>query len=225
MIYAKISTTNVYHRPLTINELDAVKDALTDWRADGIMEDDDEFELRIKKWAEQNRYIHNVDTNAVFYNPESELYYTWNDNHNKTWWTEGIFLKSDDTCIGFTRGKFVDRYYRHHVTAFRPAYRKQGYYAESDLLGCRSIFEIKGIEKEVVMIPTEYLNTNGSIISASTLLGDDEDDVTLTDRIDPVTYRTRTITKEAFLAWFNDPAQEAVRNTPFEIELIHENLF
>ena len=225
MIYAKISSTNVYHRPLTINELDAVKDALTDWRADGIMEADDEFELRIKKWVEQNRYIHNVDTNAVFYNPESELYYTWNDNHNKTWWTEGIFLKSDNTCIGFTRGKFVNRCYRHHVTAFRPAYRKKGYYAESDLLGARSIFEIKGIEKEIVMIPTEYLNTNGSIISASTLLGEDEEDVTLTDRIDPITYRTRIITKEDFLTWFNDPAQESVRNTPFEIELIHEDLF
>ena len=225
MIYAKISSTNVYHRPLTINELDAVKDALTDWRADGIMEADDEFELRIKKWVEQNRYIHNVDTNAVFYNPESELYYTWNNNHNKTWWTEGIFLKSDNTCIGFTRGKFVNRCYRHHVTAFRPAYRKKGYYAESDLLGARSIFEIKGIEKEIVMIPTEYLNTNGSIISASTLLGEDEEDVTLTDRIDPITYRTRIITKEAFLTWFNDPAQESVRNTPFEIELIHEDLF
>lgn len=225
MIYAKISSTNVYHRPLTINELDAVKDALTDWRADGIMEADDEFELRIKKWVEQNRYIHNVDTNAVFYNPESELYYTWNNNHNKTWWTEGIFLKSDNTCIGFTRGKFVNRCYRHHVTAFRPAYRKKGYYAESDLLGARSIFEIKGIEKEIVMIPTEYLNTNGSIISASTLLGEDEEDVTLTDRIDPITYRTRIITKEDFLTWFNDPAQESVRNTPFEIELIHEDLF
>ena len=58
-----------------------------------------------------------------------------------------------------------------------------------------------------------------------TNLGDDEEDTTLTDRIDPITYRTRTITKEAFLAWWNDPAQEAVRNTPFETELIHENLF
>ena len=55
MIYAKLSSTNIYHRPLTMNELDAVKDALTDWRADGIMEADDEFELRIKKWVEQNR--------------------------------------------------------------------------------------------------------------------------------------------------------------------------
>ena len=224
MIYAKISSTNVYHRPLSMNELDAVKDALTDWRADGIMEADDEFELRIKKWVEQNRYIHNVDTNQVFYNPESEFYYTWNDNHNKTWWTEGVFLKSDDTCIGFTRGKFLDRCYRHHVTAFRPAYRKQGYYEESDLLGVRAIFRINGIEKEIVMIPTEYLNTTGSVMS-STLLGDDEDDVTLTDRIDPVTYRTRTLTKEDFLAWYNDPAQEAVRNIPFETEIIHENLF
>ena len=62
MIYAKISTTNVYHRPLTIIELDAVKDALTDWRADGIMEDDDEFELRIKKWAEQNNKNERMDT-------------------------------------------------------------------------------------------------------------------------------------------------------------------
>ena len=53
----------------------------------------------------------------------------------------------------------------------------------------RSIFEIKGIEKEIVMIPTEYLNTNGSIISASTLLGDDEDDVTLTSKESPATAR------------------------------------
>ena len=64
MIYAKISTTNVYHRPLTINELDAVKDALTDWRADGIMEDDDEFELRIKKWTEQIKDAHTHQLNT-----------------------------------------------------------------------------------------------------------------------------------------------------------------
>lgn len=224
MIYAKLSSTNIYHRPLTINELDAVKDALTDWRADGIMEEDDEFELRIRKWVEQNRFIHNVDNNAIFYNPESEFYYTWNDNYNKTWWNDGIFLKSDDTCIGFTRGKFLDRCYRHYVTAFRPAYRKQGYYAESDLLGTRSIFNIKGLEKEEVMIPTQYLNTTGAVMS-STLLGDDDGEITLTDRIDPTTYRNRTLTREAFLAWFNDPAQESVRNTPFEIELIHEDLF
>ena len=224
MIYAKLSSTNIYHRPLTMNELDAVKDALTDWRADGIMEEDDEFELRIRKWVEQNRHIHNVDYNAIFYNPESEFYYTWNDDYYKTWWNDGIFLKSDDTCIGFTRGKFLDRCYRHYVSAFRPAYRKQGYYAESDLLGTRSIFNIKGIEKEEVMIPTQYLNTTGSVMS-STSLGDDEGETTLTDRIDPTTYRNRTLTREAFLAWFNDPAQESVRNTPFEIELIHENLF
>ena len=224
MIYAKLSSANIYHRPLTMNELDAVKDALTDWRADGIMEEDDEFELRIRKWVEQNRLIHNVDYNAIFYNPESEFYYTWNDSYNKTWWNDGIFLKSDDTCIGFTRGKFLDRCYRHYVSAFRPAYRKQGYYAESDLLGTRSIFNIKGIEKEEVMIPTQYLNTTGSVMS-STSLGDDDGEVTLTDRIDPTTYRNRTLTREAFLAWFNDPAQESVRNTPFEIELIHEDLF
>ncbi len=224
MIYAKLSSANIYHRPLTMNELDAVKDALTDWRADGIMEEDDEFELRIRKWVEQNRLIHNVDYNAIFYNPESEFYYTWNDSYNKTWWNDGIFLKSDDTCIGFTRGKFLDRCYRHYVSAFRPAYRKQGYYAESDLLGTRSIFNIKGIEKEEVMIPTQYLNTTGSVMS-STSLGDDEGETTLTDRIDPTTYRNRTLTREAFLAWFNDPAQESVRNTPFEIELIHEDLF
>ena len=60
---------------------------------------------------------------------------------------------------------------------------------------------------------------------SSTSLGDDEGETTLTDRIDPTTYRNRTLTREAFLAWFNDPAQESVRNTPFEIELIHEDLF
>ena len=224
MIYAKNISTNVYHRPLTMNELDAVKDALTDWRADGIMEDDDEFELRMKNWVRQNRLIHEVEYNADFYNPESEFYYTWNPNHDKSWWNEGIFLKSDDTCIGFSRGKFMQRCYHHYVTAFRPAYRQQGYYAESDLLGARSIFKINGIEKDIVMIPTEYLNTTGTIMSM-TNLGDDEEDTTLTDRIDPITYRTRTITKEAFLAWWNDPAQEAVRNIPFETEIIHENLF
>ena len=93
MIYAKNISTNVYHRPLTMNELDAVKDALTDWRADGIMEDDDEFELRMKNWVRQNRLIHEVEYNADFYNPESEFYYTCNQNNYKYFFYEVIFFK------------------------------------------------------------------------------------------------------------------------------------
>ena len=54
MGYAKPTSERLYFKFIEIEDKDALKDALSDWRADGVTESDEEFTLRIKKWLKQN---------------------------------------------------------------------------------------------------------------------------------------------------------------------------
>ena len=59
MGYAKPTSERLYFKFIEIEDKDALKDALSDWRADGVTESDYEFELRVKKWLEQNKLMRN----------------------------------------------------------------------------------------------------------------------------------------------------------------------
>ena len=54
MGYVVPTGERLYTRFIKLEDKDAIKDALTDWRADGVMESDYEFTLRIHQWIDQN---------------------------------------------------------------------------------------------------------------------------------------------------------------------------
>ena len=181
MGYAKPTSERLYFKFIEIEDKDALKDALSDWRADGVTESDEEFTLRIKKWLKQNERMRDEGVEE-----EDDLDVSKVMNRD-CWWTEGIYLRSDDTCIGFTRGKFSGNSYYHYVTAIRPSYRGSGYFGECNLMGNKILFTTyTHIEKQISMIPVDELNKENSYASLDAL-GTDDVRETRTDRIAPTT--------------------------------------
>ena len=226
MLYAKTTGPNVYIRVITINELDAIRDAVSDWRADGTQTPEKQARQNVLEWVERMQWVHK----------ETELYSHLDENGERdfklaedspdmSYWHEGIFLNSDDTCVGIVNGKFLDRVYYHYVTAIRPAWRGTGIYEEADALGSKTLFlTIPNLKHMVVRIPVGKENTSGTVMSQEDL-GNTDGTIELADRIDPVTYHNRIITKEDFIAWYNLPEQETLRNTYYKYEIIEGDLF
>ena len=215
MGYAKPTSERLYFKFIEIEDKDALKDALSDWRADGVTESDEEFTLRIKKWLKQNERMRDEGVEE-----EDDLDMSRVLNRD-CWWTEGIYLRSDDTCIGFTRGKFSGKAYYHYVTVIRPSYRGKGYFGECNLMGNKILFTTyTHIEKQISMIPVDELNKENSYASLDAL-GVDEERETKTDRIAPITYQRRIITRDQFMEWYNKDEQKPLRDAYYNYEIIN----
>ena len=48
MPYIKATGPNLYIRPISINELDAIRECVADWRADGVTLPEKEAKLEVK---------------------------------------------------------------------------------------------------------------------------------------------------------------------------------
>ena len=215
MGYAKPTSERLYFKFIEIKDKDAIKDALSDWRADGVTESDYEFDLRIKKWLDQNTLMR---SEGVAEEDDMKLE---NVMRRDCWWTEGIYLRSDDTCIGFTRGKFSGNCYYHYVTAIRPSYRGSGYFGECNLMGNKILFTTyTHIEKQISMIPVDELNKENSYASLDAL-GTDDVRETRTDRIAPTTYQKKIITRDQFMEWYNKDEQKPLRDAYYNYEIIN----
>jgi len=215
MGYAKPTSERLYFKFIEIEDKDAIKDALSDWRADGVTESDYEFDLRIKKWLDQNTLMR---SEGVAEEDDMKLE---NVMRRDCWWTEGIYLRSDDTCIGFTRGKFSGNCYYHYVTAIRPSYRGSGYFGECNLMGNKILFTTyTHIEKQISMIPVDELNKENSYASLDAL-GTDDVRETRTDRIAPTTYQKKIITRDQFMEWYNKDEQKPLRDAYYNYEIIN----
>tara|TARA_R100001463_G_scaffold71146_3_gene124921 strand:+ start:1352 stop:1999 length:648 start_codon:yes stop_codon:yes gene_type:complete len=215
MGYAQPTSERLYFKFIEIEDKDALKDALSDWRADGVTESDHEFTLRIKKWLKQNERMRDEGVEE-----EDDMDVSKVMNRD-CWWTEGIYLRSDDTCIGFTRGKFSGNCYYHYVTAIRPSYRGSGYFGECNLMGNKILFTTyTHIEKQIAMIPDDQLNKENSYASLDALGTDDEKE-TRTDRIAPTTYQKKIITRDQFMEWYNKDEQKPLRDAYYNYEIIN----
>ena len=215
MGYGKPTSERLYFKFIEIEDKDALKDALSDWRADGVTESDHEFTLRIKKWLKQNERMRDEGVEE-----EDDMDVSKVMNRD-CWWTEGIYLRSDDTCIGFTRGKFSGNCYYHYVTAIRPSYRGSGYFGECNLMGNKILFTTyTHIEKQIAMIPDDQLNKENSYASLDAL-GVDEERETKTDRIAPITYQRRILTRDQFMEWYNKDEQKPLRDAHYNYEIIN----
>lgn len=215
MGYGKPTSERLYFKFIEIEDKDALKDALSDWRADGVTESDEEFTLRIKKWLKQNERMRDEGVEEEDHMDMSKVM------NRDCWYTEGIYLRSDDTCIGFTRGKFSGNCYYHYLTAIRPSYRGSGYFGECNLMGNKVIFTTyTHIEKQISMIPVDELNKENSYASLDAL-GTDDVKETRTDRIAPTTYQKKIITRDQFMEWYNKDEQKPLRDAYYNYEIIN----
>jgi len=216
MGYAKPTGERLYIKYIKLEDKDLIKDALSDWRADGVTETDYEFTLRIKKWVDQNGRM--LDDSEDVDEDDFDVSKVLNRD---CWWTEGIYLKSDDTLVGFTRGKFSGKDYYHYITAIRPSYRGNGYFEEAGAIGNKTLFiKYSLVDRIIAMIPIDQLN-QANAQSSLDALGVDAERETLTDRIAPITYQRRVITKEQYIEWYNKDEQKSLRDAYFSLEEVN----
>ena len=76
------------------------------------------------------------------------------------------------------------------------------------------------IEKQISMIPVDELNKENSYASLDAL-GVDEERETKTDRIAPITYQRRIITRDQFMDWYNKDEQKPLRDAYYNYEIIN----
>lgn len=216
MGYAVPTGERLYTRFIKLEDKDAIKDALTDWRADGVMESDYEFTLRIQQWIDQNARM--LDDSEDVDEDNFDISKVLNRD---CWWTEGIYLKSDNTLVGFVRGKFSGRDYYHYITAIRPSYRDNGYFEEAGEIGNKTLFiQYSLVNRIIAMVPIDQLNQANSHTSLDAL-GVDAERETLTDRIAPTTYQKRIITKEQYVEWYNKDEQKSLRDKYYNLEVVN----
>ena len=66
MAYAKQTFPTIYLKPMTLNEKEAVRDAISDWRADGVQMTDDDATTLIYQWCEQQLQLVRLGKRGVF---------------------------------------------------------------------------------------------------------------------------------------------------------------
>jgi len=227
MAYMKQTFPTIYLKPMTVNEKEVVRDAISDWRADGVEMTDDEATTLIHQWCEQMKTsdatfraaLGGENEYMVEPDPEQPL--------GRAWSYDSIFRNSDDVCIGFQVGKFIGTRYHHSMTCIRPAYRNQGYYTEAAEQGLKTLFlGLKNVETFTCNMPVKAGTLSSKIYD---LYNTDTDwsagllkTQTLLDRIDPVEYQLYEVRKADWLAWLDLSKNAAVKAATFSFELIND---
>lgn len=227
MKYSKQTFPTVYIKAMTLNEKDAVLDALSDWRADGVQMTDDEATTLVHQWCEQMKAPWEEYTKALGTEDEYKIEADPDQPFGTSWAYDCIFRNSDDVCIGFQIGKFIGTRFHHSMTCIRPAYRNQGYYTELGEQGLKTLFiALKNVETFTSNVPVNagtlpsaiYDLYNGDTDWSAGLLRTQ----TLLDRIDPVEYQLYEVRKEDWLAWLDLPKNAAIKAATFSYEILDE---
>jgi len=218
---SKYTIPNLYIRTMTYADKEAVRDAISDWRADGVEMTDDEATTIVTQW---------VAKQAADQKTYSEAHGTANermvDPNGKTWVYEVICLRSDDTVIGFQMGRLIGTRFHQSMVGIRPAYRNKGYYTEVSQHGLKSLFlesvAIKNVETFTSNVPTESGVLPGAVYD---LYNGDTDwsfgvlrTQTMLDRIKPAEYKLVEIKKADWLTWLDLPANASIKNAHFTYE-------
>ena len=227
MAHAKVTFTNIYTKAMTMNEKEAVRDAISDWRADTVQMTDDEATLLIYQWCEQMKKAHEAYFSAIGTENEYMVEPDPAGEFGTSWAYDCIFRKSDDVCIGFQIGKFIGTRYHHSMTCIRPAYRNQGYYSELAENGPKPLFlTLKNIETFTTNIPTAAGTLPSSVYD---LYNTDTDwsagilrTQTLLDRIDPVEYTLYEVKKSDWLTWLDLPKNAALKAATYSYDIIDD---
>ena len=220
---SKSTFPTVYVRTMTYADKEAVRDAISDWRPDGVEMTDDEATTIFTQWVEQQRADQETFALAMGGTEERKV-----ATNGRTWVYEVICLRSNDTVIGFQMGKLIGTRFHQSMVAMRPAYRGNGYYTEISQQGLKSLF-LESVALKNVETFTSNVPTKAGILPAAVYdiyNGGDDDwsygvlrTQTLLDRIDPAEYRLVEIKKSDWLAWLDLPAQAAIKAAHFTYEV------
>ena len=227
MATTKITFPTIYLKPMTVNEKEAVRDAISDWRADGVEMTDDEATTLIHQWCEQMKKPQEAYFSAMGTENEFMVDPDTANEFGTSWAYDCIFRNSDDVCIGFQVGKFIGTRYHHSMTCIRPAYRNQGYYSELGDQGLKTLFiGLKNVETFTSNVPTAAGTLPSSIYD---LYNGDTDwsagllrTQTLLDRIDPIEYQLYEVKKSDWLTWLDLPKNAALKAATFSYEKIDD---
>jgi hypothetical protein len=202
----RIVGEHIYKKLIEEEDKQAIIDATSDWRADGAM-NLESFEYVFPWWLEHNQSIKD------YLSKQTEAPGT-------DWWfeepcwgkmlTEGIYLKSNDKCIGFERLRIIEGSYVSIVAALIPAERGKGYYIEHSAIGLKSIFETRGCLSLISKTPTSMVSSKQPYKDITPISVD-----TKLDRVEPVEYRETVLTREWYTQWINKPEQSTIKNVPY----------
>ena len=220
---SKSTFPTVFVRTMSYADKEAVRDAISDWRPDGVQMTDDEATTIFTQWVEQQRADQETFSNAQGTADERKV-----DPDGRTWVYEVICLRSNDTVIGFQMGKFIGTRFHQSMVAIRPAYRGNGYYTELSQQGLKTLF-LESVGLVNVETFTSNVPLKAGILPAAVYdiyNGGDDDwsygvlrTQTLLDRIDPTEYKLVEIKKSDWLTWLDLSAQAAIKAAHFTYEV------
>ena len=211
-------------RSIREDDIDALRDAMSDWRADGVQMTEAQATATIKEWVwqmssnQQEFFVASADAsnpNAFVVDPE--------DLFERTWVYDGFYLNSSDECIGFQIGKFVGTQYQHRAAMMRPQYRSMGYYEEAAGIGPKTLFlTIKNCDSMTVTIPVVQSETMKQKLDSTVWVSEDLEVSSFTnvERIEPVAYVKKQVSKEKWLEWYNLPEQSEYRAQHYKYEIL-----
>ena len=224
--YEKMVGPRVYQRGIRESDIDAVRDAMSDWRADGVQMTDQQATATITEWVSQmRRNTQNfLEASADPNNPDAFVLDPANV-FERTWRYDGFFLNDTDECVGFQIGKFIGTEYHQRATMVRPSFRGQGLYTDAAKIGAKTLFlQIKNCTGLTTTIPVQQSEAQQAEMAKSVWVSDDLQISSFTnlDRIVPVTYSKQRVSKEQWLAWYNADAQADLRAEFYEYQIHDE---
>jgi hypothetical protein len=223
--------TNLYWRELVVEEdMEILDKALVDWYPYSWLLPD-ELTMLKKKWFKNGLYTqifgeeHKTrdQVNADFKNNKG-----LNEN-SFTHVVAGNFLKSNDTCIGISKGCVNRLHYFHELVAFDPAYRGEGYFKERNIIGQKVLFEVYKMKSNTIKIPIlpsiENAENAGLVASIKAVnhsqgIRDliEIEQVTGAGRATPLQYSVQKMTREEWGIWINLPENAEYKNADFTWE-------
>lgn len=193
---------NVYQKFISIEDKEGILSATSDWRLDGAGPRVDTFDGILDMWLKQNEDV------LAKMNPLTDP--IWVDGSKAI--TQGIYLKSNNTFIGFSRSRFRVGYILDaEVVCIVPEYRGSNYLVESSILGLKTIFNTLEGNAIHTKVPIDKSSSSLPTTTKESAVQD-----TQLDRIEPITYKSTIYTREEWLAWIEKPENESIKNAPYE---------
>jgi len=198
----RVISENTYQKFISIEDKEGILSATSDWRLDGVGPRVDTFDGILDMWLNQN--------NDVLEKMKLSTEPIWVDISKPI--TQGIYLKSNNTFIGFSRSRFqLGKILVNEIVCIVPEYRGSNYLVESSILGLKTIFNTLEGNAIHTKVP---IDKSSSSLPTTTKESDVQD--TQLDRIEPITYKSTIYTREEWLVWIEKPENESIKNAPYE---------
>ena len=219
--------TTIYERPLVVEaDMEILDRALVDWYAYAWLLTD-ELTMLKNKWFKNNLYVDGISKTKEQATTEFRAEGTLSNNFYHS--VNGMFLISNNTCVGVSKGYVENLHYVNELVAIDPAHRGQGYLSESTIMGQKTLFQIYGFKstssKFPINLPSE--TPENATLVASLEAGNHQmskGDYTEVEQVNdagrsvPLQYSISKMTKEEWEVWINLPENAAKKNASYTWE-------